>query len=305
MILKLHTPHHSKSLIQLISEDANGIDIDKAILALGNSTNLNYSVYKKLFFKTDLSFQQRLALMAACVIKNQKEALLDCQNWFPYLNQSQKRQLVRRLSYSPQGNNLLKHFWEISYLNDSDWDYDSAHRTMISSRADWRGKNIFNSAQIQHEKQIKKRQDLVKKLHHSLVNKTADIKQGEAIFQACLTCHKVGDKGHNIAPPLDGSANRDMEHLLTAIIKPDEAIEGVYGLYSVTRKDGSFIEGYLKKRDVNGVKIAQMGGHQSFISSKQIYTQSFVYKRSFMPTGFGAMDPQSLADLIAYIKTLK
>lgn len=303
LILKLHTPRHSKSLIKLIKE--NGIDIDKAIEALGNSNDLSYSVYKQLFFKKGLNFQQKLALMAACVIKNQNEAILDCQNWFPYLNESQKRQLVKRLSYSPQGNNLLKHFWEISYLNDSDWDYDSAHRTMSIARGDWRGKDIFNSAKNQHEKQVKKRQDLVESLKHSFANKTGNIQQGQALFQLCLTCHKVGDQGQNIAPPLDGSANREVDHLLTAIIKPDEAVEGVYGLYSVTRKDGSFIEGYLKKRDAKGVWIAKMGGHTTFIPSHKLYTQAFVNKRSFMPSSFGEMGAQSLADLIAYIKTLK
>ena len=41
--------------------------------------------------------------------------------------------------------------------------------------------------------------------------------EGEGLFQTCLLCHSVGDKGYDYAPALDGSALRENEALLTAI----------------------------------------------------------------------------------------
>jgi len=121
----------------------------------------------------------------------------------------------------------------------------------------------------------------------------------------CLACHQVNGKGQNIAPSLDGSANRDLEHLLTAIVNPDEAIEGAYGLYYVVKKNGESIEGYLASSNSNGVTIATQGGVKHFIAASDIHSQGGVSRKSFMPTAFAAFPDQTMADLVSYILSLK
>ena len=126
------------------------------------------------------------------------------------------------------------------------------------------------------------------------------------LFQVCLLCHTVGDKGYNYGPALDGSALRENEALLTAILDPDAALEGSYAVYRVTKTDGSTVEGYLIKRDNKGTSIGFMGGSKVFIQASEIKSQSFLAGRSFMVEGLieGYSDEQ-VADLLAYIKTLK
>ncbi|WDE95707.1 c-type cytochrome [Lentisphaera profundi] len=302
LIIQLQSPHHSKTLLQLIK---GGDDKSKIIQALGNTPHLAFDIYRQLFFQENLNFTQKLSIFAAYAIKNESSALIDCKLWFPHLTKNQKGQVVNHLSYTRQGNNILKNLWEISYLADNQWDYNSAYRTMSSSKRDWRGQKIYEYANSQEQIAINKRKDQIEKFIHSSAKTQGNVTLGKAFFQTCLTCHKVGDQGQSIAPPLDGSANREREHIITAIVNPDEAMEGVYGLYSAVRKDGSYLEGYLAKNDANGITIATMGGYKSFIPKANILSHGSVHKRSFMPNGFGELSEQSMADLLAYIKTLK
>ena len=127
---------------------------------------------------------------------------------------------------------------------------------------------------------------------------------GKATFSACLSCHAVGNEGHDIAPALDGSANRDTDHLLTAIVKPNEAMEGGYRLHRVIKKNGEIIEGLLYEANEFGTTLAYMGGGKVFIPKEQVRNSRPVNGKSFMPTIFGGLPDQTMVDLVSYIKTL-
>jgi len=127
---------------------------------------------------------------------------------------------------------------------------------------------------------------------------------GKALFGSCLACHQVGDKGYDFAPALDGSANRDLHHLLTAIVKPNDAMEGGYRIYRITKKDGNIIEGYMYNQNANGTTLGFMGGLKIFIPKEQIKKERFINGHSFMPSSFGKLPEQTMVDLIAYIQTL-
>jgi len=116
----------------------------------------------------------------------------------------------------------------------------------------------------------------------------------------------VGETGTGFAPPLDGSAYRENEALLTAILNPDAAIEGSYNLYRVVRKDGTTLEGFLEKKDARGATLRFMGGTKTFVATAEIKSQTFVPGRSVMPSGLiNSLPEKGIADLLAYIRTLK
>ena len=130
---------------------------------------------------------------------------------------------------------------------------------------------------------------------------------GKALFTGlCLSCHLVGSEGAGFAPALDGSAHRDNEALLTAILDPDAAVEGGYALYRISKKDGSVLEGFMQNTDDRGTTLRFMGGGQLFIDAADIQSGRYIGGRSVMPNNLvdGLPDDQ-FANLLAYIRTLK
>lgn len=135
-----------------------------------------------------------------------------------------------------------------------------------------------------------------------------DAANGKNSFMICLQCHQVGTEGMSsieIAPALGGYAQHNVEHLLTAIVKPNEAVEGGYRLYRIVKKNGEIIEGYMYNSSANGTTVAYMGGASVFVPKEQIQSENFIDGRSFMPAMFTDYPDQTMVDLIAYIKSLK
>lgn len=130
---------------------------------------------------------------------------------------------------------------------------------------------------------------------------------GKALFNGmCLSCHIVGSAGRGIAPALDGSAAREPEALLTAILNPDAAVEGAYVLFRVISKQGEIIEGYRKRSDSSGTVISSIDGGDIFIPAGKIARAEFVGSRSFMPGNLASGLPdEMIGHLLAYIRTLK
>ena len=151
---------------------------------------------------------------------------------------------------------------------------------------------------------IAKRIAAVKAAIASAGNRPLD--EGRNFVQTtCLACHRIGDKGVSLAPPLDGSANRDLEGIITSIVDPDAAIETVFRLYRVEMKSGAKIEGFRKALDEKELTIMSMGGGTQNIPLADIKTAGYVQGKSVMlPLAPGLTDIQ-LADIVRFLKTVK
>ncbi|MDG2123612.1 MAG: DUF1080 domain-containing protein [Verrucomicrobiales bacterium] len=134
----------------------------------------------------------------------------------------------------------------------------------------------------------------------------ADPARGAPLFKAlCMSCHTVGGQGAAAAPPLDGSGHRDLDSLLRAVLTPDAAVEPGYRAYRVETHDGRLAEGFLVKHDDNGATLRMMGGADLQFPQKEIRRARYM-NRSFMVSGlFDALGEQQVADILAYIGTLK
>ncbi len=121
----------------------------------------------------------------------------------------------------------------------------------------------------------------------------------------CLACHRIGDKGVALAPPLDGAASRDTEALITAILDPDAAIENVFRAYRVELTNGTKAEGFRKGLDESRVTLMSMGGGTRSIPTGEIKAAGYVDGRSVMPPLAVGLQDSQVADIVLYLKTLK
>ncbi len=301
----LRAPQHLGALTEILRSKTKTSLHKQAIECLAHTPGRHLELYDSIANDAGYSFEVRLHALAALSIKDAKKSMDLVTKIATNLTNPEKAQLVKRLSFTKQGNKRLLELWNTKKINKSHWDYSSAFRAVQFNKRNKVAKEIYNQLKKQQEVDKKKLEKKAAYYAEVIPTLKGNPMVGQGFFHTCLACHAVGDSGYNIAPPLDGSAARDTAHLLTAIVNPDEAMESAYGLYYAVRKDGLVKEGYLVKNDDHGIVIATMGGQKTFIAASALLQHGSVKGRSFMPTSFSELPDQLMADLLAYIKTLK
>ena len=218
---------------------------------------------------------------------------------------SQRGVIASALSQTPQGSRTLMKMYSEKKFEMSDFDLDTAQRLHSFMRKNPEVQKIYASTQKIEKERLQSLDQKVDDLVKAVETLKGNPQSGQGLFQSCLACHAVGNQGYDIAPALDGSANRELHALLTAIVNPAAAVEGGYHLHRVIKKDGTLVEGYLYKSSKEGLTIASMGNVKTFIPKADIQSEGSVEGRSFMPDSFGSLPPQAIADLVSYIQTLK
>lgn len=138
-----------------------------------------------------------------------------------------------------------------------------------------------------------------------------DAERGRILFHAnreirCNACHKVGDSGGGfVGPDLSAVARRaDREYLLESLIEPSRKIAKGYETIVVETDDGRVVSGtFVAERDGNLVLAPPSGGEVSVGLNSIV--ERVVSGVSSMPPMGQTFTPPQVADLVAYLQTLK
>ena len=303
---KLKIDHLRESVIFLIQKTSTHKTLNLVLRALENRPKENKDIFALLAKDKTLTNDLRTSALHLLAKADQLGASSILNTWLLNLKEPQQKEITKVLSRSKEGTSLLNQSIEKKLLNHKVFDISSAERVYEVDTEDPIGITLFNEVK-KKQKEDKKAFDA--KLHRVMViakKEEGNAQNGEKLFQTCLLCHSVGSKGQDIAPALDGSALRENEALLTAILDPDAAVESSYLVYQVVKKNGDILEGYLVKKDNRSTTLGFMGGSKVFVQSNEIKTQGFQGGRSFMPKGLiEQYSNQQIADLLSYIRTLK
>lgn len=303
---RYNIPGVSETASKLIKNDASDATLKLILKVLETDPVKSEPIYSKMVDNKQLGFDIRTIALGNLAKVNAPSALKMAKTWIPTLSDTEKKEFASALSASTSGTALLLSLKDQNLLPVSAFDLPAAERIVNASNKDPRSTAIINSVKKQEEARQREIKGKVTKYMTVTDKHKGNVEAGKALFQTCLLCHQVGNQGQNIAPALDGSANREREALLTAILNPDAAVESGYSVYRVTKKDGTQVEGYLVNKDNQGTTIAFMGGSKTFIDAASIKNQGFLGGRSFMVKGLiDNYSDQQVADLLTYIKTLK
>lgn len=294
------------AVIAIINNKADEKTIALVLKALEVNPTGNKTTFAQLSQNNQLSFNSRLAALHSLARVDTALAKQALAKRVAGFNDEQKKELSSVLSGSAQGAALLIDLYNKKHITAGSFTIAAAEKIYNTHKANVTAGAILTAVKKQRDDEKKTFETTLGKYMKIAEKKTGNAQKGKVLFQTCLMCHKVGDKGQAIAPALDGSAERDDKALLTAIIDPDAAVESGYMLYRVTRNDNSSLEGYLFEKNERGTTLAFMGGSKIFIENRTIKSEGFLTGRSFMPGGLisGYTDTQ-VADLLAYIRTLK
>jgi putative heme-binding domain-containing protein len=121
----------------------------------------------------------------------------------------------------------------------------------------------------------------------------------------CLSCHRVHGAGSRLGPDLtDVATSRSPEQLHASLVEPDAEILPENRRYRVVMRDGTTIIGRLLNHDTFQVLMMDAKEQLRSFTKADLREHGFV-KESAMPSYRGKLTPQELADVVAYLMTLK
>jgi putative heme-binding domain-containing protein len=131
----------------------------------------------------------------------------------------------------------------------------------------------------------------------------ADPHRGRAVFEKnCVTCHRIGTLGVNVAPDIADSRVRQPEQMLADILDPNRAVDSNYFSYTVVTADGLTHSGIIAAETATSITLRQPEGKTVTIlrtEAEDIRSN----KVSLMPVGLEKTIPlEQMADLISFIK---
>ena len=303
--LKFNSPALAKELREL----TQGLPVDQLTVQLVNALAITPKESKATLLLLGQNEQVarsiRLQALTQLYRVAPKEATEVLAKLVTSLPDSEKSSVAATLLRNHYGSALALTMAQKKLLNLDDIDLKTGTRIARSFSKSPVVKKLRPQMRAKVAAEATKADEQLKKYLAAVETLEGNPTAGKSQFNACLACHAVGDQGHDLAPALDGSANRDVNHLLTAIVKPNEAMEAGYRNYHVLRTNGDILEGYMRQSNAYGVTVAYMGGGEVFVPREQVLKEGVVNGESFMPSYFGLLPEQTMIDLVSYIQTLQ
>lgn len=133
-----------------------------------------------------------------------------------------------------------------------------------------------------------------------------DAARGKTVFASvCISCHKLDGVGLELGPDLRSVAQHDAEKLLNSILDPSAIIEPGFMAYHCTLKSGEQLYGVIATETSASLTLKMAGNMTKSVLRSEIVSLKST-GTSLMPEGLeAALTPQSLADLIAYLKVAR
>ena len=131
---------------------------------------------------------------------------------------------------------------------------------------------------------------------------TGDARRGRKIYERdCAACHKRGDLGKDVGPPLHDTSSRPAGALLVDILDPNRQIKPLFQSYVLHTTDGRIYTGMIDEESSNAVQLQQADGTSKEVLRIQIETLKST-GLSFMPEGLEkTINRQAMADLLKFL----
>ena len=140
-----------------------------------------------------------------------------------------------------------------------------------------------------------------------LFAQTGDAAKGKTLVvsSGCLNCHRIGDAGSRLGPNLsDIGDRRTPDRLQRSTVAPDEEVVPENRFVSIVLKDGTTVRGRLLNHDALSIQLIDPKEQLRSFQTAEIrgYT---ILKKGLMPSFESKLSVQQVADVVAYLSSLK
>jgi quinoprotein glucose dehydrogenase len=122
---------------------------------------------------------------------------------------------------------------------------------------------------------------------------------------SCVRCHKVGDAGGEVGPPLDKiGREKTREYLLESIVLPSQQIAKGFDTAIVATDDGKIVSGVVREETESELRLITAEGKLLTIDKQSIEERNV--GKSAMPEDLVKhLTPKELRDLVEFLASLK
>ncbi len=121
----------------------------------------------------------------------------------------------------------------------------------------------------------------------------------------CFDCHRIADRGSRLGPNLSEiGARRTPDGLQQALLAPDEEVIAENRFVRVVTKDGTTVTGKLLNQDAISVQLMTPKEELKTYLRANLREYTIVDK-GLMPSVQGKLTAQQVADIVAYLSSLK
>jgi putative heme-binding domain-containing protein len=136
---------------------------------------------------------------------------------------------------------------------------------------------------------------------------SGDAARGRTLFEGrgeCLDCHMVNGTGSVLGPDLSSIALvRSSDELQTSLLEPSTEVQPGSRFYTVQTRTGQRVSGRLLNHDAFSVQL--LDANEGLRSFQKAELQEFGFSDPGMPSLAGAYSGQDIADLVAYLASLR
>jgi putative heme-binding domain-containing protein len=157
------------------------------------------------------------------------------------------------------------------------------------------------ASRLLESRQLGRRSDVVE-AYRSALSLPGDPQRGREVFtKTCASCHKLQGTGHEIGPNLAAMKARGPEAILLNVLDPNREVNPQYLTYAVLTTDGRQLTGILAAETATSITLQRADNATDTVLRIDI-EQLRSTGLSLMPEGLEKqIDPQAMADLIAYL----
>jgi len=136
---------------------------------------------------------------------------------------------------------------------------------------------------------------------------TGDASRGKELVESsgCFDCHRIGDRGSRLGPNLsDIGSRRTLVRLQRAMVAPDEEVLFENRFVRLVTKDGATVTGRLLNQDAISVQL--MTPKEELQTYRRATLREYaIVDKGLMPSAEGKLTDQQVADIVAYLSSLK
>ncbi len=149
------------------------------------------------------------------------------------------------------------------------------------------------------------RREVIERYQQAL-KQPSDPDRGRAVFhRECLTCHRLGETGHEVGPNLSSIRRRTADEVLIHILDPNREVAPDYLEYTVALEDGRVLSGLIEAETATSLTLKRAEGVEDSILRRNIQEIASTGK-SLMPEGLESkISIQEMADLLAFLLELQ